>query len=324
MMNSEQVNAYLEKKHAEEKAEIESKSTESVAAPENKDVENKVQESNTVEGSEDTTENKTGSETEEVVTKPSDEKPHVEEKKEKKEYTQQEKIDFAFQKEKAKRKKLEARIKELEAQIQKGKDAKLEDFDNNQEKFLTHQSEQMFKNWEKKKLEDEYYESKNAEAAETNARRIKACFPEEADQERYNELVKANGVNFVKQLDEEDPEQVILGYLDDSDNAPLLISVMMSNDDCRNEILSKSTPYGRQRAMERLEEKIIWAKEQMAKKKSEVAETEDKVKQTQTQTATKPAVPVIGSVTKSDNVEGPIVKDYNSVLHNLNNRRYRQ
>lgn len=315
MMNIDQINEYLEQKHS-----LENQNAETVEA---KTEEAEVQETNTVEASQENT-NNTGSNVEnkeEVDTKPVETPPEdkTNESKEnkptpKKEYTKQEKIDYAFQKEKAKRKKLEARIKELEEENKKYKGLKLEDFKNSQEEYINYLVEQKSRENEKKRLENEYAISKNYEAEQINKARIAKCFPDEAEQEKYNNLVKYNGADFVKILDEADPEQVVLGFLDDSDVSPLLIRIMMTNKEYRDEILSKSSPYAKQRAMERLEEKVLWAKKQMENRKNKPVETKP--------VENKTSIPVVGSVTKSENTNGTVVKDYNSVLQQLNRQKH--
>ena len=131
MMTTEQVLAYAQNLHANDVTEPET-------TPANVD-DGKAQEVETVETSQEST--PTGSEKVEespevTETKPVDEPKDkaVEDKKtseknDKRQYTKQEKIDYAFQKEKAKQKKLEARIRELEAQLAEKKNLTIEDFE---------------------------------------------------------------------------------------------------------------------------------------------------------------------------------------------------
>lgn len=313
MMNADQINSYLEKLHANDN---DNKTTDAEST-EAKVEETKVQEAQTVDATQETP--KTGSEEVEIKesdVKPTEEtekKPAEDKKQSGKKYSKQEQIDYSFQKlktrEEAKRKKLEARIKELEEALSKKDDAP--SFDKEKEEYIKYSVDRYGKEAEKKRLEQEYVDSKRYEAEELNRKRIETCFADEAEREKYNNLVKTNGPEFVKMLDKEDPESVILGYLDDSDISPILIRILMTNKEYRNEVLSKTSPYGKQRAMENLEAKVRWAQQQLEnrKKKNETPE--------------KPKIPVVGTVTKSDPDNGTVMKDYNDVLHKLNQRKYK-
>lgn len=304
MMNADQINSYLEKLHANDNTDAE--------PTEAKVDETKVQEAQTVDATQET--QKTGSEEVEIdepEAKPAEEteKKPAEDKKPGKKYSKQEQIDYSFQKlktrEESKRRKLEARIKELEEALNKKDNAP--SFDKDKEEYIKYSVEQYGKEAEKKRLEQEYIDSKRYEAEELNRKRIEACFTDETEREKYNNLVKTNGPEFVKLLDREDPESVILGYLDDSDISPILVRILMTNKEYRNEVLSKTSPYGKQRAMENLEAKVRWAQQQLENRKK----------------IEKPKIPVVGTVTKSDSNDGNIVKDYNDVLHKLNQRKYK-
>ena len=316
MMNTEQLNAYLEKRHANSE-----QPTSEVETTKANVEDTKVQETNTVEASEEKIEtgsedeNKVENETQPVETKPEDKPAEKKPETQKKQYSKQEKIDFAFQKEKAKRKKLEARIRELEEQLKNQPNKTLSDFNNNVEDYFDYKFGKTTAEAEHKRLEDEIVESKRYEAEQINKQRIINCFPDEAEQAKYNQLVVQNGPKFVKMLDDADREGAILGYLDDSDVAPILIRIMMTNKDYRDGVLSKSSPYGKQRAMEQLEAKVRWAQQQLANKaaKKEAAPAEP----------AKPTIPVVGTVTKSDSNDSAVVKDYNQVLQKLNARRYK-
>lgn len=307
MMNTDQINSYLEKLHSTNDENTVNDETTKANVEDSK-----TQEAQTVDATQETP--KTGSEEEEIKesdVKPTEEteKKPTEDKKSGKKYSKQEQIDYSFQKlktrEESKRRKLEARIKELEEALNKKDNAP--SFDKDKEEYIKYSVDQYSKEAEKKRLEQEYIDSKRYEAEELNRKRIETCFTDEVEREKYNNLVKENGPDFVKMLDREDPESVILGYLDDSDISPILIRILMTNKEYRNEVLSKSSPYGKQRAMENLEAKVRWAKQQLENRKKNE----------------KPKIPVVGTVTKSDSNDGNVVKDYNDVLHKLNQRKYK-
>ena len=309
MMNADQINSYLEKLHANDNTDAE--------PTEAKVDETKVQEAQTVDATQET--QKTGSEEVEIdepEAKPAEEteKKPAEDKKPGKKYSKQEQIDYSFQKlktrEESKRRKLEARIKELEEALNKKDNAP--SFDKDKEEYIKYSVEQYGKEAEKKRLEQEYIDSKRYEAEELNRKRIETCFTDEVEREKYNTLIKNNGPDFVKLLDKEDPESVVLGYLDDCDISPILVRILMTNKEYRDQVLSKSSPYSKQRAMENLEAKVRWAQKQLENRKTKELEVQEK-----------PKIPVVGTVTKSDSNDGNIVKDYNDVLHKLNQRKYK-
>lgn len=316
MMNTDQINSYLEKLHATNDENTVNEETTKANVEESK-----TQEAQTVDATQETP--KTGSEEEEIKesdVKPTEEtekKPAEDKKQSGKKYSKQEQIDYSFQKlktrEEAKRKKLEARIKELEEALNKKDNAP--SFDKNKEEYIKYSVDQYGKEAEKKRLEQEYIDSKRYEAEELNRKRIETCFADEIEREKYNTLIKNNGPDFVKLLDKEDPESVVLGYLDDCDISPILVRILMTNKEYRDQVLSKSSPYGKQRAMENLEAKVRWAQKQLENRKLKEQENEHNVQE-------KPKIPVVGTVTKSDSNDGNIVKDYNDVLHKLNQRKY--
>jgi len=316
MMNTDQINSYLEKLHATNDENTVNEETTKANVEESK-----TQEAQTVDATQETP--KTGSEEEEIKesdVKPTEEtekKPAEDKKQSGKKYSKQEQIDYSFQKlktrEEAKRKKLEARIKELEEALNKKDNAP--SFDKNKEEYIKYSVDQYGKEAEKKRLEQEYIDSKRYEAEELNRKRIETCFADEVEREKYNTLIKNNGPDFVKLLDKEDPESVVLGYLDDCDISPILVRILMTNKEYRDQVLSKSSPYGKQRAMENLEAKVRWAQKQLENRKLKEQENEHNVQE-------KPKIPVVGTVTKSDSNDGNIVKDYNDVLHKLNQRKY--
>lgn len=320
MMTTEQVLAYAQNLHANDVAEPET-------TPANVD-DGKAQEVETVEASQEST--PTGSEKVEELqntapevteTKPVDEpkdktiedkKPS--EKNDKRQYTKQEKIDYAFQKEKAKQKKLEARIRELEAQLAEKNNLTIEDFDNKVGDYVNYAVDRKDKEREKAQIEEALSESRRAEYDAINQRKIDFCFPDENEKAIYNKLLADHGQEFLKTLDDNDPQEAVLGFLDDSDVAPILVRILMTSKTHRDQVLSKHSPYAKQRAMEALENSVKFAMAKLAKQKNTVPEKNEETK------PVKPVMPIVGSVTKTEKGSGNEVKDYNDILHKLNNR----
>lgn len=243
-----------------------------------------------------------------------------EEKTSKPKPTKQEQIDFAFAKEKAKRKRLESRIKALEEELKNTKNKTQSDFNNNIDEYVAYMVDKKTKENELNRTKQDVIESRNAEYEQVNEKRIADCFPDENERNTYLTMVKQHGKEFLNELDTYDPEGVVLGYLDDSDIAPLLIRVLMSSDKYRNDVLSKTSPYSRAIAIDRLASGIRYAKDKL---------NEQKAQQTQQTTETVQPVqekplPIIGSITKSDDSSNAnVVPNWQDRLRKLNAARGR-
>lgn len=229
-------------------------------------------------------------------------------------YSKQEQQNHAFTKlkakERAKREKLEARIRELEEQNRRYKDVKLDTFDGDQEKYTDFVVERKLADAERNRLLEEKRQSQLAEYDAINEQRVNSCFKDEKDRAVYNKLLDEHGGEFAQMLDKADPDGVILGYLDDSDISPMLIRILMTNPEYRNRVLSKSNPFTRLMAMQDLEAKVTNAMQAVSRKAS---------------APKKPAIPVIGSVTKSEGGNGQLDRNdpnyYNNLLRDLNARK---
>lgn len=328
MMNSEQIAKYISEHNL---GGSETKTEEQVAPVEEVKVEETPAPASNDDSKSDMVETKTSDQIEdkqkEEATKPVEE-PKVEnkddnkesEKKEVPQYSQQEKVNYAFQREKAKRKKLENRIKELEEENSKLKAVNPADFKDDYNKLIDYSVNQRLNEAELKRVREEYQSSQDAEFAEINRQRILNCYPDEIEQHKYDELVKKEGPSFVKRLDEDDKEGAVWAYLDDSDISPLLTRILMTSEKYYDEIMKYKSPYGKYRALDKLAEKVEMAREQMAKEKTPVSTQPAQVAKPVEQV--KPAIPVIGSVTKGEN-EGNSTRvvDYNQILHQMNLKR---
>ena len=225
-------------------------------------------------------------------------------------YTRQEKIDFAFKKEKAKRKAAEAKYQAVMAELEKLK--KQQPNKENAVEYVDYAVDLKDKEREASRLQEQIRESQSLEYEELNNARIRECFPDEAEQEKFRQIVDKEGPRLLKKLDAEDPEQAVLAYLDDSPIAPILTRLMIAKPEYLDEVLSKRSPYGKYVAMEKLAERVEYARQQMAKP--------EEVPQPAAAPEThKPVLPVVGSVTKSDaNKDTPKTFDPNALLHKLN------
>lgn len=231
--------------------------------------------------------------------------------KKKQKYSKQEQTNYAFAKVKAKNKQLLARIQELEEENKKYKNLNVEDFKNDTKKYTDYLVDQRLNEMEQRRLRDEYESSKSEEAEKINQYRINTCFESQEDKDAYNNLIQNHGKEFLKYLDKMDKEQAVLGYLDDCDVSPIVIRLMMTRPDIRDSIMSKSTPYAKTVALDKLVDRIVYAqnaiKQKAAKANAEPA---------------KPNLPVIGKVTKSETTNNDVdLTDPNAILSKLNQKR---
>ena len=249
--------------------------------------------------------------------KKSEDKVDGKENNEKKsKYSHQEQIDFAFKKLQAKNKakylKALDRIKELEKENSELKKKNLDDFGGNLQAYADYSVDQKIKDLEKKRLEEEVNEYQIAEYNEINNRRISNCFPDEHEQKIFYDLLRTNGGSFDKTLSEKDPENVVLGFLDDSEVSPILLRILMTDENWKNSILNKRNPYARYDAIKNLEQRVIYAQKQLS---------ESSKSTTKTPIENKTNIPVVGSVTKSENFESKPVFDENTALAKMNKHK---
>lgn len=317
MMTTEQVLAYQKNLHANEETEPETTTA--------KVDEGEAQETKTVEVTEEPKETVSEEENKPEVTETSPveeqkEKPiedsNKQAKSEKHKYTKQEQIDYAFQKKQAKIKKLEARVRELEEREKERKNLTIEDFNNKVDDYVNYAVDKKDAEREKNRLVEELSDYKKEEFDAIQNERVSRCFPNESDRDSYNKLVAEHGNDFLKIVDRYDPEEVVLGFLDDSDVSPVLLRLLMTSKTHRDNVLSKHSPYAKQRAMESLENSVKFAMAKLAKQRE--TKSVQPVEQIEEK---KPAMPIVGSVTKTDKISGEVVKDYNDILHKLNERR---
>lgn len=284
------------------KSETENNNTESETAAESATEETKAE---PVENSDTEVEQPNETEVKEEVKKDNNDKPT------KQKHTKQEQMNYAFAKEKAKRRKLEERIRELEEENKKFKDLNLDDFKNDQQKYTDYLVDRKVNEMERNKLQAEYESSRNEEAEKINQYRINQCFEAQEDKDAYNALIEKNGKQFLAYLDKNDPQQAVLGYLDDCEVSPIIIRLMMTRPDIRDSIMSKSTPYAKTVALDKLADRIVYAQNVIKQKAA-----------AKNNAPAKPNLPVIGKVTKSETTNTDIdLTDPNAILHKLNQKR---
>lgn len=232
-----------------------------------------------------------------VVESGKDTKPNKSSKDDKK--------DYAFaklkNKERQKREKMmaayEEKIKNLNAELEKFKGLSKDSFKNDEE-YIDYLVNRKMKEQEANQLKIAQANVEAEHYDEINQARIVHCFPEEAERKSYQKMVDANGQKFVELLSKIDPENAVLSYLDDSDISPLLIRVMMTKPEYRNEVLSKKSPYGKILALDNLAKRLSYAKYIVDKKRNSKEE----------KPINNNKMPVVGKVAKT---ESPAAIDKN-------------
>lgn len=309
-MTTEQVLEYAQKLH-ESKTEV-NPETEVKEEMQPENVETSEQPQNDTPASDDTTKQENVVESVNEVEAPKEDKKPSHEEQEKYAFTK------LKNKERQKREKLisdyEARIKNLNEELSRFKDLQKDNFKTDEE-YINYLVDKQMKERESAQLSQQKANIESEAFEEINQQRILSCFPKEEDREIYNKLINDSGKDFVELLDRADPDNAILSYLDDSDISPLLIRVLMTKPEYRNDILSKKSAYSKVIALDNLAKQLTYAKSIIDKRNSS-----PKVE-------TKKPLPVVGKVAKSEssNVVDKTAPDYwNNKLRELNAARGRR
>lgn len=223
--------------------------------------------------------------------------------------TKQEQRDYAFIREKAKRKeqkaKYEKRIKELEDELNKYKDLKLEHFkdkDGNPD-----QSSYFDWKFREKDLKDEVKSLKAQEQAEEaeyiereNQRRVDLSFPDEASKREYLNLLETKGTAFLDAINEADPKGVVLGYLSTQEKYPIVMQRLMTDMDSLRKVFRSHDPDILKYNIAQFCEEVL----------SEKPKTTPSVEPAPVETPKK-EIPIIGKQMTSTQTSEPVIKDRN-------------
>lgn len=241
-MTTEEVNSYLANKKGqseEVKEPITPETEETAAEAPAETVEEKTEEVKGVEQKQ--VEDKPDDKGEEPKAEVKNEEPKVEEppKEEPKEEKKQSPRDYAFErlkrKSKEEKKQLEARIKELEEELNKGKGLKAEHFVDKEGK----PDPTSYVDWKLKErdMQDEIRELQHyneerqlREDIEEDKRRVEACFQDEKERTEYNSLIERNGKAFYDAVSEVDPNGVVFGYLSTMPEYPVVLRELMTDN----------------------------------------------------------------------------------------------
>lgn len=253
----EEINKEEPKTEAKEETK-ETVNPESKPAEEVKETQTPSETPSEVKGGEQKTETKTDDKVEEKkseVDKAQDQAGKVaekpEDKPEDKKPTKQEQRDFAFIREKNKRKeqkvKYEKRIKELEDELNKYKDLKLEHFkdkDGNQDQssYLDWKFHEMDLKNELNTLKTQEEEENKRYMDEENRRREELSFPDKNEWLDYQKLKLTRGDIFLEELKKGDPYNVVLRYLSTLEKYPIVMKKLMTDDDSLKKVFVSHDP----------------------------------------------------------------------------------
>lgn len=184
----------------------------------------------------------------------------------KKERTHKEERDYAFIREKNKRKAqrehYEAEIKSLKEELEKYKGLKLEDFKGDQQQYIDYRFEQQ--NQERKLADQQRYldELDVADMETENDRRVNLSFADEKERQEYKELLERNGREFLSALEQFDKENVVMSYLNDLEQYPKVLKVLMTDKEALKSVFAKRDPMFRKLALDRLATRVLAQKKE--------------------------------------------------------------
>lgn len=183
------------------------------------------------------------------------------EKKERKQYTEKERRDFAFAREKQKRRAqkehYEKRIAELEAEVNKYKGLKLEDFKGDTESYVNYTLDQRDKQREIESHRKELEAVEHAELDAENERRINLSFADENERQEYKDLLEQRGEEFLQALEQFDPEHTVLNYLNEMERYPLVLKKLMTDTEALKSVFARKDSTFRKLALEKVAKSVI-------------------------------------------------------------------
>jgi hypothetical protein len=223
--------------------------------------------------------------------------------------TKEEQTAYAFAREKNKRKeqkaKYEKRIKELEDELNKYKDLKLEHFKDKEGN--PDQSSYLDWKFRERDMKDEVRNLKAQEQAEESAyieqeniRRVNLSFPDEAEKKEYMSLLESKGQSFLEALNEADPNGVVLGYLSTQEKYPIVMKRLMTDMDSLRKVFRSHDPDILKYNIAQFCDEVL----------TQVPKSTPSVEPSKTE-APKKEIPIIGKQMTSTQTTEPVVKDRN-------------
>ena len=214
--------------------------------------------------------------------------------KQQKKPSKQDRINHAFQREKARhREQLEAankRIAELEEKMKKYSVLEQGDFNPNDLKsYIDHkfalQGEQAELETLKASRDQMVADERMKEASVRHEQQVNDCFASDDEREHYWALLRNGGSKFREFLNDYD-DGTVDQFIGDSDIAPVMISTLMRNPDILRSIVEKKNPMRKAIALQQLETRLQLQRKIGSRQQSQGSQT--------TQKPT-PRLPILGS-----------------------------
>lgn len=207
----------------------------------------------------------------------------------KQKYSHEERVAHQFAKEKQKRKeqreKYQARIKELEAELEKYKGLKLEDFgEGGTGDYLDYKLKERDMQNEVKNTKERIEREEQEEMQREIDRRVNLSFATAEERDEYNDLINENGQKFFEALQQADPKGVVLDYLNSVEKYPVVLKKLMTDMDALAYVFRDKDPYELRHNLHQFTKDLLEGKEKPK---------EEPVVEKQPEPA-KPAIPVIG------------------------------
>ena len=202
-----------------------------------------------------------------------------------KKYTKDQRIAHSFAIEKKKRQAAQARVKELEAELDKIKGLKPADFGDDVEAYTSYRIEEAKKRDELERKQEFIKQSEADEQQLETERRVSMCFPDEADRAEYEDLIASRGGEFYEALQKFDPKGVVLDYLNGVEEYPKVLRELMSNNRSLAYVFRDLDPWELRHNLH------VFTKDFLAGKQ---AVPEEKKEPEQQPEQPKPKIPVIG------------------------------
>lgn len=185
----------------------------------------------------------------------------------KSELSNEDKVSYAFAREKSKRKEMKKHYEQTIADLKKQLKERLE-----AKPAETDVSALVDYKLESERLKDSISNAESNmrslyvdDVQEENDRRIANAWSNEADRAEYRNLIEQNGRMFLDALNKYDPDNVVLEYLDGQQDYPILLKELMTNVESLKSVFTHRDTMGRLMALDVLNRKLHSAKPQIAK-----------------------------------------------------------
>lgn len=165
------------------------------------------------------------------------------------EITPEQKRNYAFAKEKQKRRdqkaRYESRIEELESELKKYKGLNLEDFKNDQDAYMEYKIDQRLKSEEVSRLKNDYNVVHEDDIEYENEMRIENSFDTPEEKEEYRTTVSKYGPILLNYLEQKGDEvaNAFLSTLDNIDKFPKVMSKLLKDGNAVDYITAIPDPY---------------------------------------------------------------------------------